>query len=403
MTMFLGLVMPHDVVGAQNPPTVTGVVFEDLNGNGKRDQGEPGVEGVAVSDQIDVVLTGPDGGYRLESAGRFGLVMISPPSGYIAGGPFWRTSSSQPSPGDIDFPLIKRETKGEFTFLHASDTHLEDASLDRMEMLGRLIEKLDPEFVLITGDLIANAPGVGEERARHDFELYLEQIKGFTAPVFSVPGNRDTFGVERHNSLVGHEHPLFDKRMYHHYLGPNYYSFDWGGIHFIALDSVVYHEIWYHGHVDPTQLAWLKADLAQVDTGTPVVTFQHIPFVSAAELLFGHREDPLSPSLIKIDGTTRYRHTVGNYKDVLAVLKPHRFVLALGGHLHMAERLSYQADGFDTRFHLSAATVNGLPASRVGMDMLSGATLYQVSGGEIDDGTFFALDGTDSATKGSMK
>ncbi|MCP4897827.1 MAG: hypothetical protein GY906_12715, partial [bacterium] len=324
---------------------VTGLVFEDLNENGRHDDGEPGIAGVAVSDQIDVVVSGADGSYKLDTSGRFDLVVLSVPSGFKTQGPIWRRIDSEVSVDSVDFPLNRRENTTEFTFLHASDPHIEDKSLNRTQLLRQLVVDLEPDLVLITGDLVANAPGVGEERAKHDFELFLQEAGSISVPVYVVPGNRDTFGVERHNSLVSAEHPLFGKEMFRHYFGPNYYSFDWGGVHFIALDSVVYQEIWYHGHIDDTQLAWLKADLSHVASGTPVVTFQHIPFVSSAELLFGHSKNPLAPSLITVDGKTKYRHTVGNHKKVLEVLKPHRFTLALGGHLHMAERLSFEADG----------------------------------------------------------
>ena len=153
-------------------------------------------------------------------------------------GSFWRRIDPEASSDGVDFPLVRRARATGFTFLHASDTHLEDKSIDRMRLLRQLVVDLRPDFVIITGDLVANAPGVGEDRARHDFELFLHETGGFPVPVRTVPGNRDTFGVERHNSLVSSEHPLFDKKMFRHYLGPNYYSFDWCGVHFIALDSV---------------------------------------------------------------------------------------------------------------------------------------------------------------------
>ena len=40
---------------------LSGVVFLDANGNGTRDPSERGLPGVAVSNQVDVVVTGPDG------------------------------------------------------------------------------------------------------------------------------------------------------------------------------------------------------------------------------------------------------------------------------------------------------------------------------------------------------
>src|SRR5664279_6217995 len=45
--------------------TVSGHVFVDLNGNGIRDDNEPGVPGVAVSDQVNVVQTNAGGTYEL--------------------------------------------------------------------------------------------------------------------------------------------------------------------------------------------------------------------------------------------------------------------------------------------------------------------------------------------------
>ena len=58
---------------------LTGVVFLDRNGNGRRDPGEPGVAGVAVSDQVRVVQTGPDGSFRIVASAGFGAVFVSVP------------------------------------------------------------------------------------------------------------------------------------------------------------------------------------------------------------------------------------------------------------------------------------------------------------------------------------
>ncbi|MBA2305103.1 MAG: hypothetical protein H0W08_21085, partial [Acidobacteria bacterium] len=64
--------------------------------------------------------------------------------------------------------------------------------------------------------------------------------------------------------------------MYRERLGPNHYSFTYGGVHFVGLDTVDIADLWYYEHVDEVQLAWLEADLARLPPGTPVVTFNHI-------------------------------------------------------------------------------------------------------------------------------
>lgn len=42
-----------------------GFVFEDTNRNGRKDRREAGIDGVAVSNGTDVMLTRDDGSYRI--------------------------------------------------------------------------------------------------------------------------------------------------------------------------------------------------------------------------------------------------------------------------------------------------------------------------------------------------
>jgi hypothetical protein len=157
----------------------------------------------------------------------------------------------------------------------------------------------------------------------------------------------------------------------------------------VGLNTVDVDDLWYYGHVDSVQLAWLERDLALVPPDMPVVTFDHIPFFSAFEPLGGYTDAPPAPTLITVKGQTTFRHTVSNAAQVLAVLRRRRHVLALGGHIHAAERLEYEVDGLRTRFHQSAAVV--APQDAAGMRFPSGVTLYTVRGGEVDAGRFVPL------------
>jgi hypothetical protein len=69
---------------------LTGVVFLDANGNGTRDPSERGLPGIAVSNQVDVVVTGADGAYHLDPSHGYGIVFVSVPDGYRVVGAFWR-------------------------------------------------------------------------------------------------------------------------------------------------------------------------------------------------------------------------------------------------------------------------------------------------------------------------
>lgn len=366
---------------------ITGVVFDDKNSDGSRQPGESGLPGVAVSNQIDVVQTDAKGAYRLAGRGT-GVVFVSLPRGRSAISGFWRSASSD-NASDVHFPLATTNDAEDFTFIHASDTHLSEQSLPRTRLLLGVIEARKPELTLISGDLIRDALRVGEAEATRLYEMYVKEMATSTLPVWSVPGNHEVFGIERHHSLVSASHPLFAKAMYRKHLGPNYYSFNRGKIHFIALDTVDIEDLWYYGHLDKAQLDWLEQDLKMVPKGATVVTFNHIPFFTAGLSVAGYTDGGVAPSLIRAGDKTSYRHVVSNTADLLARLKDHRYALSLSGHNHAFERLSLSPDPHATRFHLAAAVIG----ARTGMaPSPSGVTLYRVRGDAIDDGEFIPLD-----------
>jgi hypothetical protein len=80
---------------------------------------------------------------------------------------------------------------------------------------------------------------------------------------------------------------------------------------------------------------------------------------------------------------------VSNAEAVLAVLRKHLHVLALGGHIHAGEQIMYEVDGLKTRFNQTPAIVGSNAGA--GMQFVSGFTLYTVRNGVIDAGRFIPL------------
>jgi calcineurin-like phosphoesterase family protein len=359
----------------------SGVVFLDRNANGIRDASERGIPNVAVSDQDTVVLTDRGGNYRLPAGRGHGMVSVSVPDGYRARGSFWRQT-----PDTASFALATMSRIPTFRFIHASDTHISEQSLSRTRAFRALADSIKPAFVLITGDLVRDALRVREEEAMGYYELFIRERNLFAAPVYTVPGNHEIFGIETDRSRVSPTHPLFGKVMYRSYLGPDYYSFTYGGVHFVGLNSVDVYETSYHGGLDSLQLAWLARDLAVIPLDMPVVTFNHIPFYTLGEQRNGFDSASVAPTLIKVRGVTQFRHTVANATAVLAALAKRPHVLALGGHIHSAERIDFGWDGIPTRFRNAAAIVG--PVNSAGRVFPSGFTVYTVKNGVIDDGTF---------------
>jgi predicted phosphodiesterase len=374
---------------ASSAVSLSGYVFEDKNNNGARDKGEPGIKGVAVSDQFDVVQTNADGLYQIDAKG-YGLLFISVPDGYKASKSYYLKISDATTEGSRNFALGKIAIPFEFKFIHASDTHISEASLNRTRRLKALSDSLKPEFVLVSGDLIKDALRVPENEAAPLYEMYVRETKKFTMPVWSAAGNHENFGIERQTSLVSQKNPLYGKKMFHHYLGPTYYSFTYGGIHFVALDDIDFEDLWYYGHVDSVQVAWLKKDLAAVPSTVHVITFAHMHMFSGGLSLSNFEEDGPGRSLERQNGKLHYRHVVSNAQELLQILQTHPYPISLAGHFHARQVFTFESTGQKTRFEQAAAVVGN--GGEGNIEMRSGITLYTVKGGQVSEGKFIPLD-----------
>ncbi|MEO8505347.1 MAG: metallophosphoesterase N-terminal domain-containing protein, partial [Acidobacteriota bacterium] len=179
-SLVLGLALaPAALLAA--PITVRGVVFDDRNNDGIRQANEPGLAGVGVSDQHAVVSTASDGTYELATDTDAAFVSVTTPDGWRSRGLFWRPLSgganqSQPDRPPIDFALTRGSASRSFTFIHASDTHLSEASLPRIRRLREMVAAAHPDFVLLTGDLVKDALRVTEPIARGYYEMVVAEL-----------------------------------------------------------------------------------------------------------------------------------------------------------------------------------------------------------------------------------
>ena len=82
-----------------------GVVYADANANGKRDASEPGVSGVIVSNQRDVVVTDSLGRFEIPT-GTTGIVFVSVPDGFRSSDAFWRAAT--PATASVDFGVVRQ-------------------------------------------------------------------------------------------------------------------------------------------------------------------------------------------------------------------------------------------------------------------------------------------------------
>ncbi|MEP0842603.1 MAG: PQQ-binding-like beta-propeller repeat protein, partial [Phycisphaerae bacterium] len=229
---------------------IAGRVFNDLNDNGRYDDGEPGIAGVGVSDRTAIVTTNADGTYTVpNTAGDAEFVYISLPAGYSKWGK-WYQRLAGAKPGEkFDFPLKAADERQPFTFAQVSDIHVGGSGTRELLAAG-LAEiaavKEGVAFVLATGDLV----NVGSITKQYDD--YVAGVATSKVPYFSVIGNHDTNDRGSAN--------------YRKYLGPDYYSFDYADCHFLIINSM---------HKTPQQRAWIEQDLKLLRGRKRLFMFQH--------------------------------------------------------------------------------------------------------------------------------
>jgi Icc protein len=164
--------------------------------------------------------------------------------------------------------------KPTFTFAQISDSHLgfaRDPNKDVAATLKQTIARINalpvaPAFVLHTGDLTHLAKP-------EEFDAVAELLKEVkTGKVLYVPGEHDFDGEGNKEYL---------KRYGKGTIGTGWYSFDYQGVHFIALVNVANAKSGSGdgglGLIGPDQLMWLEKDVAGLKDSTPIVVFAHVP------------------------------------------------------------------------------------------------------------------------------
>jgi hypothetical protein len=127
------------------------------------------------------------------------------------------------------------------------------------------INRLDPDFVIVIGDLIM---GYTPDKAllAKMWDAFDEANKLYTVPFRLCVGNHDVFDLQ-------------SQELYKERCGDLWYSFDHKGCHFIVLDSDYYAPDGSHFEgITGDQLDWLKADLEAHKDARRIYVFLHKPF-----------------------------------------------------------------------------------------------------------------------------
>ena len=324
-------------VGAVNVKIVEpGTPDVDYNLYGTVTAGGVGVPGVVVSDGNLTTVTDQDGNYSFQSPKKRGYVFISIPSGYEV-----------PSDGALPrfYKLIEKNDnkieKADFTLTPVSgqDNHI-------MYVLGdmHLAARNDDlkQFHTFANDLNEQ---ITANSALRQYALTLGDMTWeiywykFNLSQYVTEINTLFPGIQIFHTIGNHDHDVnyagdFNTVLeYFSNIGPNYYSFNIGKVHYVVLDNIYCKNTGdgsddsrdYDESLDSEQLSWLKKDLSHVDKSMTVVVASHAPIYY--------------PS-----GTTTYTTNVGNYKELMNSLKGFKEVHFFSGHTHDVWNADYLSD-----------------------------------------------------------
>lgn len=157
-----------------------------------------------------------------------------------------------------------QDVAGKFTFAVFGDNRPARSNRMQSETFKRLLKDIDsqhPSFIVNTGDCIF---GSGNNvRFRQQYKDYTDTVASLTsAKVYLALGNHEVGENQAHEDFFAKE------------LGGLYYSFDFGGSHFIVLDTEI---VGQAGRIAGDQLAWLKADLDKSQRAHHRFIFMHRP------------------------------------------------------------------------------------------------------------------------------
>lgn len=331
---------PAAPAGSAPPPCAGGTVFEDRNGNGRRDPGEPGLAGQRMSDGRSIVLTDAQGRYALPSGERSSQFLIKP-AGYrlaaradsglpdywlnvnpSAPPPLKYGGMPQAAPGCRDYALIPEKhaaRSGDLDVLVFADPQTRNATeigYYRRDIVEPLLAQRKgraplADLGLSLGDIVHD-----------DLSLY-PRINAVTAslgvPWLHAPGNHDLDFDARsdEDSLLS----------YRNVYGPDTYAWEEAQANFVVLDDVIYlpgSKPEYIGGLRPEQFDFLQAYLARADKRRLLVLAMHIPLFDAAP------------------GRETFRHA--DRERLFGLLREFPHVLVLSGHSHAQRHVYHSGD-----------------------------------------------------------
>ena len=240
-------------------------------------------ENVSVTDGYTVVKTDEQGAYSLNPNPYAVFVYLTRPSGFDVKGDWYKPLSSK-----VNFALqAADQDEDEYIFIHVTDTHVSQnpRSLAGLSNFVREVNRMTPQprFVVNSGDLLdlskalVTSPSVGHA----NMQQYVGIMNHLNMPHYNVSGDHTD------SSYRLDQFPRGDircgKALYWEYLGPQFFSFEYGKIHFVSVDfgyhlGLLQRQVqgkmleYPTNEVQTAHVEWMKQDMAHRIDGSYVIT-----------------------------------------------------------------------------------------------------------------------------------
>jgi 3',5'-cyclic AMP phosphodiesterase CpdA len=193
---------------------------------------------------------------------------------WAGAGVLWTVAGGVPRTAGLIGDAAAAEVKGGLHFVQISDSHMGfhvAPNPDPAATLGEAIAKIkampvEPAFLVHTGD-------ISHLSKPEQWDTADQVIKGANKQVYYIPGEHDV--ADENNGQ------LYLERYGKGTQGRGWYSFDAGGVHFVALINVFNFNPGFKSaglaELGNEQLEWLEKDVAHRSASTPIVVLAHLP------------------------------------------------------------------------------------------------------------------------------
>ncbi|MDE3259949.1 MAG: PQQ-binding-like beta-propeller repeat protein [Gemmatimonadota bacterium] len=260
------------------------------------DDSEHGLTGVSVTNGEQIVQTDGEGRYELDvETGTHRFVFITVPDGFSAQDGYYRSTPDVSEAQDgVDFRLSPSPARSRrsFTLAQITDTHIvtegdtHTSGPVLSEALRQIEREAKPDLIIASGDLT-------DWGTIEQLTAFRDAVRTISTPVFPLfgghDGNQERMGgisIDEFLELkatpnnpklaeIGRKFAGLPATLHFEaFLGPTYYSLDWGGRHFAFFPN----EDAYYPPADLERKAqWLRADLALQPPDREIVVVVHTP------------------------------------------------------------------------------------------------------------------------------